>query len=64
MQEERGRHRPIVSIHTPTKGVTKYQGVMDGAQDVSIHTPTKGVTYMKTEEESCNQFQSTHPRRV
>ena len=34
----------IVSIHTPTQGVTQ-STVMDGMTDeVSIHTPTQGVT--------------------
>ncbi len=35
----------IISIHTPTKGVTVY-GVAVWVLDIhiSIHTPTKGVT--------------------
>ena len=33
-----------VSIHTPTKGVTKYYSYISAHQHVSIHTPTKGVT--------------------
>ena len=34
----------IVSIHTPTKGVTTTSKVTNGNMQVSIHTPTKGVT--------------------
>ena len=37
----RGR---LVSIHTPTKGVTKRLKIDNEPSDVSIHTPTKGVT--------------------
>ena len=33
-----------VSIHTPTKGVTYFKGILDKLSYVSIHTPTKGVT--------------------
>ena len=33
-----------VSIHTPTKGVTKPSKKRKGYFYVSIHTPTKGVT--------------------
>ena len=34
----------IVSIHTPTKGVTQEAAVQGAQNKVSIHTPTKGVT--------------------
>ena len=34
----------LVSIHTPTKGVTWWSMRSFDAQRVSIHTPTKGVT--------------------
>ena len=34
-----------VSIHTPTKGVTKELKLYGGNAYVSIHTPTKGVTW-------------------
>ena len=34
----------MVSIHTPTKGVTKDAVQETFYNDVSIHTPTKGVT--------------------
>ena len=34
----------IVSIHTPTKGVTFLMFYNRGYRGVSIHTPTKGVT--------------------
>ena len=35
----------IVSIHTPTKGVTNFQQQYKPLSRVSIHTPTKGVTF-------------------
>ena len=34
----------VVSIHTPTKGVTTGESLADAVVLVSIHTPTKGVT--------------------
>ena len=34
----------MVSIHTPTKGVTVDASVSLQQSQVSIHTPTKGVT--------------------
>ena len=34
----------LVSIHTPTKGVTGGEIYDDSFVRVSIHTPTKGVT--------------------
>ena len=34
----------LVSIHTPTKGVTHQEDVDYNLLRVSIHTPTKGVT--------------------
>ena len=36
--------RVLVSIHTPTKGVTNVNVVNNHFTHVSIHTPTKGVT--------------------
>ena len=35
---------PLVSIHTPTKGVTGWSLCFFWSRLVSIHTPTKGVT--------------------
>ena len=35
---------PQVSIHTPTKGVTRFAACQLNPTQVSIHTPTKGVT--------------------
>ena len=35
----------LVSIHTPTKGVTNYLHTSVMVIEVSIHTPTKGVTW-------------------
>ena len=34
----------LVSIHTPTKGVTRFAKLKYVTLKVSIHTPTKGVT--------------------
>ena len=34
----------IVSIHTPTQGVTRKSGEGYTYSHVSIHTPTQGVT--------------------
>ena len=38
------RYVPIVSIHTPTQGVTTHAGHSPQYRNVSIHTPTQGVT--------------------
>ena len=54
----------LVSIHTPTKGVT-WWGCSDAKKpSVSIHTPTKGVTVLPFRLNCVLRFQSTHPRRV
>ena len=53
-----------VSIHTPTKGVTKIGTVRRVLLGVSIHTPTKGVTRCTIFTDNVVTFQSTHPRRV
>ena len=34
----------IISIHTPTQGVTEYNPVENYDRQISIHTPTQGVT--------------------
>ena len=39
----------IVSIHTPTKGVTSLSLNLSLNLSVSIHTPTKGVTVKEIE---------------
>ena len=54
----------VVSIHTPTKGVTEQDEDNTEQQDVSIHTPTKGVTVVSLLMVWKLRFQSTHPRRV
>ena len=38
----------LVSIHTPTKGVTHVRPILGRMASVSIHTPTKGVTLGNT----------------
>ena len=38
------RQEAVVSIHTPTQGVTDETGKWDYSLKVSIHTPTQGVT--------------------
>ena len=57
-------HLVIVSIHTPTQGVTIPCPVWRGCIIVSIHTPTQGVTAATIFCSEFNKFQSTHPRRV
>ena len=55
----------LVSIHTPTQGVTigGWSSVIN--INVSIHTPTQGVTLTSAGAWSYqSMFQSTHPRRV
>ena len=37
----------IISIHTPTKGVTLVYTMIGVYPEISIHTPTKGVTTIK-----------------
>ena len=46
--------RGVISIHTPTKGVTSSQIWDTYLYGISIHTPTKGVTYLWI----CNRFSS------
>ena len=36
----------LVSIHTPTQGVTSFTAVTLQVGEVSIHTPTQGVTFL------------------
>ena len=54
----------LVSIHTPTQGVTIAQTPRWAFSPVSIHTPTQGVTMRMTTSFILKTFQSTHPRRV
>ena len=42
----------IVSIHTPTKGVTGFYNKSIFLHIVSIHTPTKGVTTLAAHDVS------------
>ena len=54
----------IISIHTPTQGVTKDATTIPDEVKISIHTPTQGVTKKSprgTGEDII--FQSTLPRR-
>ena len=45
----------MVSIHTPTQGVTIVPGDCPTFDEVSIHTPTQGVTlYLITYYKSAN----------
>ena len=54
----------LVSIHTPTWGVT-LRGTREYAYPrVSIHTPTWGVTYSKDQNSADIVFQSTHLHEV
>ena len=54
----------VVSIHTPTQGVTFKNVIYYNHTNVSIHTPTQGVTWKNWIKILCLKFQSTHPRRV
>ena len=54
----------LVSIHTPTQGVTSFTAVTLQVGEVSIHTPTQGVTIDINATIHGGEFQSTHPRRV
>ena len=56
--------RLLVSIHTPTQGVTVLFILKKGIEYVSIHTPTQGVTMVYLINLVDYEFQSTHPRRV
>ena len=54
----------VISIHTPAKGVTDLDIVGVYAIKISIHTPAKGVTAITfVFLNSCQEFQSTLPRR-
>ena len=54
----------LVSIHTPTQGVTILIDQRFAVANVSIHTPTQGVTFRLCFAGQLLRFQSTHPRRV
>ena len=54
----------VVSIHTPTQGVTMNKTDLIKMVAVSIHTPTQGVTKNPGIIPFTIEFQSTHPRRV
>ena len=43
----------LVSIHTPTQGVTSFTAVTLQVGEVSIHTPTQGVTQDKHQCKEC-----------
>ena len=43
----------LVSIHTPTQGVTSFTAVTLQVGEVSIHTPTQGVTQDKRQCKEC-----------
>ena len=59
-----GSSSTVVSIHTPTQGVTQGALTEKQIQTVSIHTPTQGVTDQLGMQSVPALFQSTHPRRV
>ena len=40
----------LISIHTPTRGVTQYRQASRGNCRISIHTPTRGVTNGKPKD--------------
>ena len=54
----------VVSIHTPTWGVTEVSRVKRWEAEVSIHTPTWGVTSTSLTRCCNSSFQSTHLHEV
>ena len=52
-----------VSIHTPTKGVTRDLGKKLLTPSVSIHTPTKGVTEIQHEVTSVDDVSIHTPTK-
>ena len=54
----------VVSIHTPTWGVTSESWSYGNTNCVSIHTPTWGVTWNKDKFMGILPFQSTHLHEV
>ena len=57
-----GIDRLLVSIHTPTRGVTEPVSRFFRIFWVSIHTPTRGVTPYIRKASIIFMFQSTLPR--
>ena len=54
---------PVISIHTPARGVTKEGGYSKMAYSISIHTPARGVTCETIASDTTGkQFQSTLPQ--
>ena len=53
----------LISIHTPTQGVTAITNLNSDICDISIHTPTQGVTKNESPSVRYRRFQSTLPRR-
>ena len=53
----------VISIHTPTQGVTKLYYCHPYRSSISIHTPTQGVTMVSVFCVRKSKFQSTLPRR-
>ena len=41
---------PVISIHTPARGVTCYATGISRQQAISIHTPARGVTVFTPDE--------------
>ena len=52
----------IISIHTPTRGVTGSNIYICWIQPISIHTPTRGVTCAPSNIIYTERFQSTLPQ--
>ena len=55
--------RPRISIHTPTKGVTKSGEAKTYTIAISIHTPTKGVTADLSTDTDINQISIHTPTK-
>ncbi len=43
-RSNRGDYEVVISIHTPTQGVTEQMESVGKQDYISIHTPTQGVT--------------------
>ena len=49
-----------ISTHTPARGVTVFNEVIDGKKTISTHTPARGVTYQVPMPLLLLLFISTH----
>ena len=50
----------MISIHTPTKGVTSHRIRHKVTSAISIHTPTKGVTNISQDKRGVKKYFNPH----